>query len=208
MNRIFFQEALFMLELILVRHGETDSNKKGTYLGWTDAPLNETGLSQAHIAAEKLKDTRIDRIYASPLQRAMKTAEIINEFHSLQIAAAEELKERNFGSWDDLTHKDILCRYPAEYEAWTRDWIHYCMEGGESSIQAYERITCFIDEMVKTNDSGTFLIITHLGCIRKIVAYLLGMGIEGSWRFKLDNATVTKLMVNDEKYTYLTLLNA
>lgn len=197
-----------MLELILVRHGETDSNKRGTYLGWTDIPLNETGIDQARLAAEKLKDIHIDRIYTSPLQRAMKTAQLINEYHHLPLETVEELKERNFGAWDDLTHKDILCRYPAEYQAWTKDWINYCMEGGESSIQAYHRITHFMDNLVQSQQTGTILIVTHLGCIRKIIAHLLGMGIEGSWRFKLDNATVTKVMINDEKYAYLTMLNA
>lgn len=196
-----------MLELILVRHGETDSNKKGTYLGWTDVELNEEGVRQACTARDKLKDSKIDAVYASPLKRVRNTAEIINEYHNLEIVYTDALKERNFGVWDDLTHKDILKKHPVEYSEWTKDWINYCVEGGESSAQAYQRITGFTGQLVNENNNCTILIVTHLGCIRKMISYLLGMSIEGSWRFKVDNAAVTKLQINDEKYAYLTLMN-
>lgn len=196
-----------MIELILVRHGETDSNKRGTYLGWTDIELNEKGLEQANIAKEKLKGTKIDAIFSSPLKRARNTAEIINENFGLAIISCDSLKERNFGAWDDLTHKEITEKFPEDYALYAKDWINYCVKDGESSAQAFERITGFIDHLLAEKSQGVFLIVTHLGCIRKILAHLLGMSIEGSWHFRVDNASITRLEINDEKYAYLTLLN-
>ncbi len=196
-----------MLEIILVRHGETDSNRKGTYLGWTDVDLNEEGIRQAYEAKRKLSGQRIDAIYSSPLLRTRRTAEIINESFGLEVKFEESLKERCFGVWEDLTHGEILERYPAEYDLWKKDHVNYCMEGGESTIQAYRRVTAFLDRLVKENNSGTFMLVTHLGCIRKMVSYLLDMGLEGSWRFRVDNCSITRISINDEKYAYMTLMN-
>ena len=195
-----------MLELILVRHGETDSNKKGTYLGWTDIELNELGLQQANCVRDKLRGTAVNAIISSPLIRAKRTAEIINETFKLHISYADELKERNFGLWDDLTYQEIVEKYPQEQALWSKDWINYSVPEGESSMEAYLRIAGYIDGLVTEKTDGVVLIVTHLGCIRKITAHLLNMGLEGSWRFRVDNCSVTRIQIT-EKYPVLTLLN-
>ena len=65
-----------------------------------------------------------------------------------------------------------------------------------------------INEIMDGHSSGTFIIVSHLGIIRKMVSYLLGMKIEDCWRFRVDNCTVTRIVVNDERYCYMTQLNA
>lgn len=196
-----------MIELILVRHGETDSNIKGTYLGWTDIELNQKGIEQAYKAKEKLKGTKINAVFSSPLKRAMRTAEIINENLGQAVIPNEGLKERNFGTWDDLTCQEITEKYPEEYKFYTEDWINYCIKDGESSKQAYQRIIGFVQDLIQRHHEGVFLVVTHLGCIRNILAYILELNIEGSWHFRVDNAGISRIQINDEKYAYLTLLN-
>ncbi|OPZ84805.1 MAG: Phosphoserine phosphatase 1 [Firmicutes bacterium ADurb.Bin419] len=195
-----------MLELILVRHGETDGNIRQTYLGWTDSELNENGISQVHLLRDRLKDTKIDGIFSSPLKRAMETAKIINENFKLDIKYSDGLKERNFGIWDDLTHKDLTNRYPSEYNEWVEDWIKYRIRDGESAEDAYDRTAAFIKEVIKSGIEGSLMIVTHLGTIRFILAYLLGVGIENSWRFRVGNASITRVEIKDG-YSVLTLLN-
>jgi alpha-ribazole phosphatase len=196
------------MELILVRHGETESNRNGTYLGWTDADLNEAGLRQAELLRSKLADEPVSGFFCSPLKRAAKTAEIINREHNLDIVYKDNLKERSFGIWDNLTWEEISGKYPSEYELWKGDWAGYRMENGESAVQVYGRVTAFVDELTALSNHGVFLIVTHLGCISAILAYLLGMGMEGAWRFRVDNGSLTRIVINDEKYAYLTRLNA
>jgi alpha-ribazole phosphatase len=196
-----------MIELVLIRHGETDSNKTGTYLGMTDKELNQEGLKQAYLAKEKLKNYKFDAIFSSPLKRARKTSLILNENFGNEIKYSDYLKERNFGIWDDLTYEDILEKYPTQHELWKQDWINYCIERGESSLQAYDRVVCFIKDLTDNCISGSFLIVTHQGCIRMILSFLFGLGIEGSWRFKIDNCSLNKITINDEGYAYLTMLN-
>jgi alpha-ribazole phosphatase len=195
-----------MLELILVRHGETDSNIRGSYLGWTDIALNETGIRQVQLLRDRLKGFKVDKIYASPLKRALQTAEIVNENYGLDIVSVDGLKERNFGIWDDLTIDEMTKDYPTEYNDWVNDWIKYRIKDGESALEAYERTAAFVDELIKRNDDGVFMLVTHLGTIRFILAHLLDLGIENSWRFRVNNATITKIEINDG-YSVLTMLN-
>ena len=196
-----------MLELILVRHGETDSNKKGTYCGWTDTVLNDRGLKQAQLAARKLKGIKPDAVYSSPLKRAYDTACIINREALLEIICSDSLKEQNFGEWEDLSYAEIYKSHPAECGDWANDWANYCMNGGESTLQLYRRVTGFIDCLLESNKSGIILLVTHLGCIRFILSYLLGMSSDGFWRFRVDNGSISRIIINDEGFAYLTALN-
>ena len=195
-----------MLELILIRHGETDSNIRGSYLGWTDIELNETGLSQVRILKDRIKNTKIDRIFSSPLKRALQTAEIINESYRMDIVYTDGLKERNFGIWDDLTLEEMTQRYPSEYKAWISDWTKYSIKDGESAMEAYNRSAEFVRELVEKNTEGVFMLVTHLGTIRFLLAYLLELGIESSWHFRVDNASISKVEITDG-YSVLTRLN-
>ncbi len=186
-----------MIRLILVRHGETDDNIRLAYLGWTDALLNQNGIKQSIIARDKLKFEKVDKVYSSPLKRCYETSEIINENFGLNIITTDNLKERNFGEWDNLTYFEIKTKFPNEHDLWIEDWINYKINKGESAAEAFERTKTFIDNLLKENENGCFLVTTHLGCIRNIISYLLGMGIEGSWRFRIDNAGISYIEINE-----------
>ena len=79
--------------IYFVRHGETDYNKQGRAQGHMDIPLNETGLMQAKTVAKALKNTKLDVIYSSPLQRAKVTADTINTHHNVEVICDDRLKE-------------------------------------------------------------------------------------------------------------------
>lgn len=197
-----------MLELILVRHGETDSNVRGTYCGWTDPELNKKGKNQARRAARKLKEIKPDFIYSSPLKRAFHTAEIINRNYGKDIIRSENLKEHNFGIWEDLTHAEIIEKYPDESSLWQKDWANYRIKDGESAIEGYARVVTFLEELLERHKSGTVMIVTHSGCIRYILAHLLEMTFEGIWRFSVENGGIAIAVVNKEEgFAYIKAFN-
>lgn len=197
-----------MTEIVLVRHGETESNVRGTYLGWTDVPLNETGMLQALAAREKLIDEDFDVCISSPLIRALNTAQIILKGRKLEIITDDRLKERNFGVWDDLTYDEIVNGYPLEHKKWLEDLNNYEVANGESFSGSYRRIVGFADYLADKYKDQKVLVVTHSGCIRKFLAYLTGMGIDGVWHFKVDNAKINRVEINDEGYAYIASLNA
>jgi len=73
------------MQLILIRHGETLSNKEKRIQGISDVWIKYVGIEQAHLLALSLKDNPSEAIHTSPLKRAMQTAEIINEFHRKEL---------------------------------------------------------------------------------------------------------------------------
>lgn len=81
-----------------VRHGETDWNRQRIFQGISDVPLNETGIEQAQLVGRILKNESIAHIVSSPLIRAKRTAEIINEHLQKPITIVDELKELSFGA--------------------------------------------------------------------------------------------------------------
>lgn len=196
-----------MLELVLVRHGETDSNLRGTYCGWTDSPLNRKGEAQAAEAACKLKGLAFDAVYCSPLERAVKTAEIITGGVS-GIIPEPLLKEHNFGVWEDMTYAEILERYPVEAAAWGKDWLNYAIEAGESAEQCYKRISGFIDALVSRYKEGRILLVTHLGVIKYILVHLLSLPLEYIWRFNADNGSVTGIIISEDGFAWINKLNS
>jgi alpha-ribazole phosphatase len=146
-----------MLEVILVRHGETDSNVEGRYLGLTDVSLNENGINQALGLKDKLKDIRIDYVYSSPLKRCRETAGIINEAHNSAVLYSDDLKERNFGLFENLTYEEICNKYPVQKDLWENDWVNYRIEYGESALEFHKRICSFTDGILRQKHMGVML---------------------------------------------------
>ena len=105
-----------------LRHGETDWNAEGRSQGRTDIPLNTVGLAQARRAALAMVDRDIVTIVASPLSRALRTAEIVAEALNLLVGTDADLQEVAFGTEEGKPMGD-----------WYDDWISdtYTPEGAE-----------------------------------------------------------------------------
>lgn len=196
-----------MLELVLIRHGETSGNLRPTALGTTDLPLNERGRRQAQNLARVFGLATLEAIYASPLKRAADTADCINQKHQMTIDHVLDLSERDFGCWEGLSVEEIHATYPEEYAAWKQNPADYKILGGESAQEAYTRHARCIDTLLKRHTDGTILVVTHLGVIRNVLAYLLGMGIEGSFRFCVNTGSLARLQLDKTGYAVLTAFN-
>jgi probable phosphoglycerate mutase/uncharacterized phosphatase len=94
-----------------LRHGATDWNRQGLFQGRTNNPLNEDGLRQAHEAASMLRGIGINRIVASPLARAAKTAEIIADAISVPLTIDDGIIEFDFGSFEGLPVRDLMIKH-------------------------------------------------------------------------------------------------
>lgn len=96
--------------LYFIRHGETDYNKQGLWMGCTDIALNQQGQQQALIAANTLSSIPFDIIYTSPLKRAYLTAQSIarKQIKHPPVIILEELRERGFGILEGTPRKQPL----------------------------------------------------------------------------------------------------
>ncbi len=100
-----------MYKIVLIRHGESEWNKKGLFTGWTDVDLTPLGLKQAKEAGQTLKKNKFsfDLCYTSFLKRAIRTSDIILEEMDLMwipVVKDWRLNERHYGDLQGLNKKD------------------------------------------------------------------------------------------------------
>ncbi len=193
-----------MLRLLLVRHGQTDWNAQRRYQGFSDLPLNEKGLEQAHQLAERLQTQQFDLIFSSDLQRAHQTAQILVGLRETRIQSDPLLREMNFGLLEGHTFDEALQRWPAMIETWLQD-NNQPPEGAERIDQFNERVARFYHELIDSAllnqpDQKTVLIVAHGGPLREIIRLLLRAAIPTSpaWWFNLEHASLSEFQVEPE----------
>jgi len=147
------------MELILVRHGETPFNRERKVQGITDMELNDSGLRQAHQLALALKDHEIHQIYSSPLKRACKTAEAINQFHNVPIHRRSGLMEMDQGDFEGLSFKELMACEKDFLRRWIADPAMTKMPNGESFIEVQERAWNAIEDIIMQDENA--LVVSH-----------------------------------------------
>jgi broad specificity phosphatase PhoE len=148
-----------MATLLLVRHGETDWNATGRLQGHTDRPLNDYGRRQARELADRLADDGIAAIYASDLSRAKETAEIVGARLGLPVVIDEDLRERDWGSWEGLT--------PAERDAVVFE--------GETQEAHRARLMRAVGVIAERHPGQRVVVVTHGGSMRRVQAAVTGI---------------------------------
>ena len=145
------------MKIYFVRHGQTDWNNQGKIQGKTDTELNKTGIEQAKEASEKLKDADIDIIICSPLKRARKTAEIINEKLNVDILHEKEFSERDYGEFEGISKYDLNTE-----EFWDYDKnVKY--KKAESVKDLFDRVYRTLDKIIEKYKGKNILIVAHSG---------------------------------------------
>lgn len=145
-----------------LRHGETDWNAEGRSQGHTDIPLNTVGLAQARRAAMAMVDRGIVTIVASPLSRALRTAEIVAEALNLPVATDPGLMEVGFGTEEGQPMGD-----------WYDDWIagSYTPDGAETFQALHDRAVEAVNRA--TARPGPVLVVAH-GALFRALRLALG----------------------------------
>ena len=151
-----------MLNLYVVRHGQTDWNIQTRMQGRTDIPLNSTGIKQAQETALALKDIPIDFIISSPLKRALDTANYINFYKNVPILIDERIIERSFGELEGKT-KDDLSNFHVTINELLDYSLNYSIYNIENIHNLFMRTELFINEIKNTNADKNILISTHNG---------------------------------------------
>ncbi len=148
--------------ICIIRHGETDWNKRGILQGWLDVPINDHGREQAQQMALALYDAGIDVVWSSPLVRALETATIIaNTLQVVRPSVHDGLKERNFGAIQGIPKDELAELNPAQLEQILRRNPAAQFVGGESMDEFAERVLGAISTIGKGNLGKRVLLVTH-----------------------------------------------
>lgn len=191
------------MRLYIVRHGETDWNKKRKVQGFSDIPLNEYGRHLARQTAEGMKDVHLDLAYTSPLIRAKETAEIILAGRGIPVVESLGIKEMGFGAYEGMCCGEKT--KTAENEAFQKFFIDtgnfVPAEGGESIGDVMGRTGKFLKELCENEElqEKQILLSTHGVAMTAFLNHIRGnLAVADFWKFQVPaNCAVTIVDVKD-----------
>src|SRR5699024_3152355 len=196
-----------MLTVYLLRHGQTAWNAEGNkYCGRTDVPLTQKGVEQARQARVQISNLSFDRIYASTLQRAYKTAEIVAG--DQQVIRDERLIEVDFGWWEGKPKKEFIPERPSLWKNWMADPAVTQAGGtGETGQQLIDRVDDFFSDISPQKADRTVLVVAH-NCVNRLyLAHKLGMPLGNYRKIVQENSTVSMFTLDKEAEIQLHALN-
>lgn len=161
------------LRLVLVRHGETNSNvDKSLDSAPPGPPLNETGRRQAAELVEALATEPIVAILASTATRAQQTAAPLAEKLGMPVQVVDGAQEVFVGSLEKRRDDEAQQQFVSVVRAWSDGDLDARMPSGESGREATRRFTAVVEELRATYDSGVVVLFAHGAVIRLVAAAL------------------------------------
>lgn len=180
-DRAFLTGVEGVTELILVRHGEqyVADQRTGPVGETVDPPLSERGLQQAKVVGERLSVDRIDRVYASPLRRALETGREIARHHRIEPEVIHDLREVEVfrdipadKSAADFLGQGLLAGI-RERMLRERKWDVYPYS--ESSFEFRKRTVNAVEAIIAENEGKRVVIACHGGVINAYVGHIIGV---------------------------------
>lgn len=192
------------MDILLVRHGESEGNARGEIQGHSDAPLTEKGRSQAALAAEWLRarDLRWQAAYASPLARARDTARIIAETTGFPAPELDpDLREVGVGALEGLKREDIVHRFPHFMQRDITDLGDFEEFGGEGYPVVQARVDRFWDRMktAHAQSADRVLVVAHGGINFQLVKSAVCIPVPRVCILTWGNCTVTLVRFRDRR---------
>jgi probable phosphoglycerate mutase len=169
------------MEVVLVRHGETEWSKDGRHTGSTDVPLTERGEEQAQAVGEALRGRSFALVLSSPLQRALETARLAG----FSPETRDDLREWDYGEYEGRRTAEIRQEVPD----WTI-WSHGA-PGGESPEQVAARADRVVAALRTVE--GDALVFAHGHLLRMLTARWLELPPADGRLFALDSGTLSTL---------------
>ena len=150
-----------MTKIILVRHGQSESNVLHHFACHFDSPLSALGRRQAAAVAEYLVPRfHIDKIYASTVSRTQDTVRPTAERLGLPIHTDAGLLEINCGTWENKPTAELRAHHP-EFLLWGTDMASVQCPGGESMTELFARVNDTVCRIARENEGKTLLLASH-----------------------------------------------
>ena len=198
-----------MTSIYLVRHGRTSANAKGILAGRTKGiSLDEVGLEQAEIVAQKLKNIYFKKIIVSPMERCQQTAKIIAKHLNVGVKPLihSGINECDYGNWSNkkllsLRKKPlwkVIQDRPSQVE----------FPDGEKMVDMLNRFKSTITEVIKgLKADDNVLIVSHGDPIRSFIADCLGIHLDNFQRIIIDPCSISLVKISDSNCQVVSVNN-
>ena len=153
----------------ILRHGKTSANEDGIYIGKTDLPLSEAGKEELRELYETHEYTKVQKVYTSPLERAVQSAEIL--FPDREMEEVDDLREMDFGVFEGLKAEELLNL--DSYKKWLKGGLDNPPPNGESlrnmMVRCYTALNGIILDMMENNITHAG-VMTHSGILMNMMS--------------------------------------
>ncbi len=146
-----------------MRHAEATGNIDRTFQGMIDTDISDGGKEQLKRLRARFCKIPLDKIYTSPLKRAVCTAEAVRAGRDIPVVEDEGLCEIMCGVWEGKSWESLERDYPKEYSDWKNNPESFCAPEGESMEHVYNRIISAIKNIAQKNCGKTIAVVSH-GC--------------------------------------------
>jgi broad specificity phosphatase PhoE len=196
------------MEIMLLRHGESEGNAAGRMQGRSDYPLSALGREQAALAAEFLatRGQPFAAVYASPLKRAFETASIVAERGVRpEPIVDEDLPEIGAGTLEGLNQAEIRERHPEFMSRALIETADFSSYGGESYAEVQARVRRVLTRLEERHRSAgeRLLLVGHGGFHYQLAKTLLCEPVPRVCMLKMGNCTVSLLRLRERRGLYL-----
>lgn len=196
------------MHLYIMRHGETFWNKKGLIQGSSDIALTPYGEELARDTRDGFdrEGIRFQRIYSSPYQRAVKTAEIVAEHQDASVQVDLRVREMCFGKYEGDTISEI--RNSGDQNliyCFSKPSLYVADETGDNFSDVYDRIADFLKHEIPPMEQDpsveNVLVVCHGAVIRAFLTYIKKLSMDEFWSIHQPNCSVNRILVQDGTFT-------
>ncbi len=181
-----------MGSIVFMRHGQAENNTKRVLAGRTSGiRLTELGIEQANGTAEIASRMDFDAIYASPIERAQKTAEIVGGRTGHTPIVDERLTELDMGQFTGMPYDEIMSRHGNVFLKFYKGDAEIADSGIETFESVRGRIRQIISDVAKKHGDKNVLLVTHMDPIKAALADAMGLSAELLTKMIIANASMT-----------------
>ena len=188
-----------MLRIYFVRHGETVWNTLKIFQGRSNSPLTEVGVEQAKKLSQYLNNIDFKKVYSSPQDRALQTTKLLLGDKNMEITTIDEFQEINMGKVEGIPREEFEKNYPIEYHNFWNNALEYnpSAYNGESYEEILDRVKLGLEKLIKENNNGNILVISHGVTLKAIFNIINEKGIDEFSKQPVPENTSTTIVEYD-----------
>lgn len=164
-------------KIFLIRHGESSQNIEDVLTGVTDVPLSENGKKQCAVLARYFETIHVDKVFATPLQRAQESAKLVFPKHQ-SIEIVESLIEFNYGHYEGYKRSEYSNNNDKVIQQWIAAPSDLTFPGGDNIRDHAKRSFIGLTDIAKMNRDSILSCISHRTTIRLIIAQIIGLSLD------------------------------
>ena len=194
--------------IIFLRHGQAENNTKKILAGRSPGVnLTETGIKQVEQAGLMLKSLNISKIYSSPIDRALQTAEIVSKHCDQEVILDDRLIELDMGKFTKMPYDEIFSKHGNVFLKFYQGSEEVSENDVETFAQVQKRVFEMVDFVLSQHKNENIVLVTHMDPIKAMIGKVLSLKPEILFQLIVANASLNIFKYDDQNF-YLSSINS